>query len=78
MPVARFNTDSGQLELYAVKKIVTDVTDAATQISLQEAQQLYGDDHRLALENADSGGVEVTLGLPYSEKGTENAVAFAP
>src|SRR3954465_3110561 len=41
---ARFNTDSGQLELYAVKKIVEEVTDASTQISLSEAQQLYGDE----------------------------------
>src|SRR4030095_7871079 len=28
---ARFNTDTGQLELYAVKKIVEDVTDPSTQ-----------------------------------------------
>src|SRR6186997_1026254 len=33
---ARFNTDTGQLELYAVKKIVEDVTDPSTQISLTE------------------------------------------
>ena len=41
---ARFNTDTGQLELYAVKKIVAEdpVTDPSTQISLREAQQLYG------------------------------------
>jgi len=32
----------------------------------ERLQQLYGDDHRLALENVDSGGVEVTLGLPFS------------
>ena len=37
----------------------------------ERLQQLYGDDHRLALENADSGGVEVTLGLPFSEKGSD-------
>ncbi len=37
----------------------------------ERLQQLYGDDHRLALENAVSGGVEVTLGLPFSEKGTD-------
>ena len=32
----------------------------------ERLRQLYGDDHRLALENADSGGVEVTMGLPFS------------
>lgn len=47
---ARFNTDSGQLELYAVKKIVDEVTDAATQISLGEAQQLYGDEAEVDME----------------------------
>jgi N utilization substance protein A len=47
---AKFNTDSGQLELYAVKKIVTEVTDASTQISLVEAQQLYGDEAEVDME----------------------------
>jgi len=32
----------------------------------ERLQQLYGDDHRLSLENVESGGVEVTLGLPFS------------
>ena len=47
---ARFNTDSGQLELYAVKKIVGEVTDPSTQISLSEAQQLYGDEAEVDME----------------------------
>ncbi len=47
---ARFNTDSGQLELYAVKKIVEEVTDASTQISLTEAQELYGDEAEVDME----------------------------
>ena len=47
---ARFNTESGQLELYAVKKIVEEVTDASTQISLSEAQQLYGDEAEVDME----------------------------
>ena len=47
---ARFNTETGQLELYAVKKIVTEVTDASTQISLGEAQQLYGDEAEVDME----------------------------
>jgi transcription termination/antitermination protein NusA len=47
---ARFNQDNGQLELYAVKKIVEDVTDPSTQISLTEAQQLYGDEAEVEME----------------------------
>ena len=47
---ARFNQDNGQLELYAVKKIVEDVTDPSTQISLDEAQQLYGDEAEVDME----------------------------
>src|SRR6476660_5227464 len=47
---ARFNTESGQLELYAVKKIVEEVTDASTQISLTEAQSLSGDEAEVDME----------------------------
>src|SRR5215203_5796375 len=47
---ARFNQESGQLELYAVKRIVDEVTDAATQISLSEAQQLYGEEAEVDME----------------------------
>src|SRR6188472_651708 len=47
---ARFNQETGQLELYAVKKIVDEVTDASTQISLSEAQQLYGDEAEVDME----------------------------
>src|SRR4026209_354817 len=47
---ARFNTDTGQLELYAVKKIVEDVTDPSTQISLTEAHELYGDEAEVYME----------------------------
>ena len=47
---ARFNQESGQLELFAVKKIVDEVTDPSTQISLREAQQLYGDEAEVDME----------------------------
>jgi N utilization substance protein A len=47
---ARFNQESGQLELFAVKKIVDEVTDASTQISLAEAQQLYGAEAEVDME----------------------------
>ena len=47
---ARFNQETGQLELYAVKRIVEEVTDESTQISLTEAQQLYGEEAEVDME----------------------------
>ena len=46
----RFNTETAQVELYAVKQIVAEVTDPATQISLAEAQKLYGDEAEVDME----------------------------
>ena len=46
----RFNLETGQVELYAVKLIVTDVTAPAKEISLSEAQQLYGDEAEVGME----------------------------
>ena len=46
----RFNTETGQVDLFAVKHIVTEVTDPATEISLGEAQQLYGDEAEVDME----------------------------
>ncbi len=47
---ARFNQDTGQIELCAVKRIVEEVTDPPNQISLAEAQQLYGDEAEVDME----------------------------
>lgn len=47
---ARFNTDTGQIELCSVKRIVDEVTDPPNQISLAEAQQLYGDEAEVDME----------------------------
>src|SRR5260370_248282 len=47
---ARFNTDTGQIELCAVKRIVEEVTDPPNQISLAEAQQLYGEEAEVDME----------------------------
>ena len=47
---ARFNGETGQLELCAVKRIVEEVTDPPNQISLAEAQQLYGDEAEVDME----------------------------
>src|SRR5256886_16878606 len=42
----RFNTETGQVDLFALKTVVQDVTNAATEIAIDEARQmdraLYG------------------------------------
>ena len=47
---ARFNLETGQVELFAVKQIVAEVTNPATEVSLAEAQQLYGDEAEVGME----------------------------
>jgi len=46
----RFNSETGQVDLFAVKQIVTQVTNSATEIDLAEAQQLYGDEAEVDME----------------------------
>jgi N utilization substance protein A len=46
----RFNPETGQVELFAVKHIVQDVANAATEISLDEARALYGDEAEVDME----------------------------
>ena len=46
----RFNQDTGQVELYAVRSIVPEVTNAAREISLGEAQELYGEEAEVGME----------------------------
>jgi N utilization substance protein A len=46
----KFNQETGQVELYAVKTIVETVTSPATEISLAEAQQLYGEEAEVDME----------------------------
>ena len=41
---AKLNTETGQIELFAVKTIVDEVTNPATEISLAEALEMYGAD----------------------------------
>ena len=41
---AKFNLETGQVELFAVRTIVDEVTNPATEISLTEAQEMYGAD----------------------------------
>jgi N utilization substance protein A len=46
----RFNLESGQVELYAVRQIVPEMTTPAKEISLDEARQLYGDEAEIGME----------------------------
>src|SRR6187431_3560482 len=46
----RFNTETGQVDLFAIKHIVTEVTNDATEISLTDAQNLYGDEAEVDME----------------------------
>ena len=46
----RFNQDTGQVDLFAVKQIVREVANPATEISLEEAQQLYGEEAEVDME----------------------------
>jgi N utilization substance protein A len=47
---SRFNTETGLVELYAVRQIVEEVTDPAREISLKEAQELYGDEAEVGMQ----------------------------
>ena len=46
----RFNADTGQVELYAVRSIVAEVTNPTREISLEEAQTLYGEEAEAGME----------------------------
>jgi N utilization substance protein A len=47
---SRFNLDTGLVELYAVRQIVEEVTEPAREISLKEAQELYGAEAEVGME----------------------------
>jgi transcription termination/antitermination protein NusA len=47
---ARFNPESGQVDLFAVKQIVETVNDPALEVSLTEAQALYGEEAEVDME----------------------------
>ena len=47
---ARFNPESGQVDLFAVKQIVDTVNDPSLEVSLSEAQQLYGEEAEVDME----------------------------
>ena len=46
----KFNHETGDVELFSVRQIVEEVTDPLTEISLAEAQGLYGDEAEVDME----------------------------
>lgn len=46
----KFNQETGQIELYAVKRIVENVTEPETEIAIEKAQELYGDEAEVDME----------------------------
>ena len=46
----KFNHETGQVELYAIKTIVETITNPATEISLSEAQQIYGEEAEIDMD----------------------------
>ena len=46
----KFNPETGQVELYAVKTIVAEVANPAVEIGLKEAQELYGEEAEVDME----------------------------
>ena len=47
---ARFNAETGAMELVSVKRIVEQVTNVETEMSLEEAHTLYGDEAEVDME----------------------------
>ena len=62
---ARFNEETGEVEVYEFKKIVTEVNSRATEISLEDARKLdpeladdaIGDDIGIKVDSADFGRI---------------------
>jgi len=46
----KFNPETGQVDLFAVRQIVEEVADPTTEIALSEAQKLYGDEAEVDME----------------------------
>lgn len=46
----QFNTETGQVELFAVKHIVAEVANPAVEISLADARELYGEEADVGME----------------------------
>ncbi|MEW5984826.1 MAG: transcription termination factor NusA [Acidobacteriota bacterium] len=66
---ARFNVETGQVELVAVKLIVDDVTSPATEISLQDARAIYRDAYGDEVADSVEAGDEMEFPKPTDQFG---------
>jgi N utilization substance protein A len=49
----RFNLETGQVDLFAIKQVVQEVTNPATEIAIDEARQMFGDEVAASIELGD-------------------------
>jgi N utilization substance protein A len=49
----RFNTETGQVDLFALKQVVQEVTNPAVEIAIDEARQMYGEEVANSIELGD-------------------------
>jgi transcription termination/antitermination protein NusA len=49
----RFNTETGQVDLFALKQVVQEVANPATEISIDEARQMFGEEVAASIELGD-------------------------
>lgn len=57
----KFNTETGQVELYAIKQVVETVTNPAAEMSLDEARNLYRESYGEEVANSIEVGDEMEL-----------------
>ncbi|HSL23838.1 MAG TPA: transcription termination factor NusA [Vicinamibacterales bacterium] len=57
----KFNTETGQVELYAIKQVVETVTNPAAEMSLEEARNLYRESYGEEVANSIEVGDEMEL-----------------
>jgi N utilization substance protein A len=57
----KFNTETGQVELYAVKQVVDTVTNPAAEMSLEDARTLYRESYGEEVANSIEVGDEMEL-----------------
>src|SRR5437763_15055865 len=60
----RFNTETGQVDLFALKTVVQVVTNAATEIAIDEARQMYRPLYGDEVANSIELGYEMELPKP--------------
>jgi transcription termination/antitermination protein NusA len=60
----RFNTDTGQVDLFALKQVVEEVTNTATEIALVEAKQMYSQLYGEEFANSIELGDEIEFPKP--------------